>query len=341
MKILVRVLLVGGLVLGGLASLQTEPVARRLNGITLLPLPRPASAQTAELARYFPETGHNVPGVFLAFFDRRGGLATFGYPITEEFVDPLTGLLVQYFQNARMEWHPDNPEPYRVQLGLIGDLLGKGQPPLPASQIPAPSNPNCQYFRETGHSVCYQFRQAFWARGGLTVFGYPIAEFDLENGRIVQYFQRARMEWHPERPGDLKVSPGPVGLAQFEAAGYSSSLLSPAKPLNAQLQIVTDLHLVASVLRPVMQPNGQQTVILQVLNQTDQPLEGATVRLELKAGTGASLWRRTLPLTDSRGLTRLAFDVVGGRPGETFLLQFTVTAGGVTRTLNSSFLIWY
>jgi len=77
--------------------------------------------------RYFDLTGHYVHGPFLEFFDTRGGLSIFGYPQTEVFYEERIGLWVQYFDNARMEWHPENPDPYKVQLGLLGEV-GIGSP---------------------------------------------------------------------------------------------------------------------------------------------------------------------------------------------------------------------
>ncbi|MBX6342459.1 MAG: peptidoglycan hydrolase, partial [Thermomicrobiaceae bacterium] len=60
----------------------------------------------------------------LEFGDRgissRESLALFGYPISEEFRDPQTGLTVQYFERAVFEYHPANPEPYKVLLRLLG-----------------------------------------------------------------------------------------------------------------------------------------------------------------------------------------------------------------------------
>ena len=87
--------------------------------------------------RYFEETGHYVCGDFLEFYDTRGGLENFGYPLTESFDDPARGLRVQYFQRARMEWHPYNPAPYTVQLGLLVDDLGYEFPAAQRTQIPA------------------------------------------------------------------------------------------------------------------------------------------------------------------------------------------------------------
>lgn len=84
-----------------------------------------AGYKEAQVAtQFFAETGHSVGGAFLAYFNAHGGVATFGYPRTEEqqeTVGTWTGT-VQYFQRARMEWHIANGVG-QVQLGLIGDEL--------------------------------------------------------------------------------------------------------------------------------------------------------------------------------------------------------------------------
>jgi spore germination protein len=95
----------------------------------------PASAVSGD-CWFFPETGHAVCGRFLAYWRSYGlefgdpgisfreSLALFGYPISEPFTDPVTGLTIQYFERARFEYHPENPEPYQVLLGLLGrDLV--------------------------------------------------------------------------------------------------------------------------------------------------------------------------------------------------------------------------
>jgi len=68
-----------------------------------------------------------------------------------------------------------------------------------------------QYFPETGHTVRGEFLDFFNAHGGLRVFGFPITEEFTLNGRKVQYFQRARMELHPENPAAQRVQLGALG----------------------------------------------------------------------------------------------------------------------------------
>lgn len=91
--------------------------------------PRLASGAPGE--RFFPETGHAIHPLFLAFWERNGGLAAFGYPISEAFeeINPEDGrpYLVQYFERNRFEYHPEHiGTEHEVMLGLLGnDLLRK------------------------------------------------------------------------------------------------------------------------------------------------------------------------------------------------------------------------
>jgi hypothetical protein len=59
----------------------------------------------------------------------RESLALFGYPISQPYVDPDTGLVTQYFERAVFEIHPANPDPYRVLLRRLGAevLDGRGR----------------------------------------------------------------------------------------------------------------------------------------------------------------------------------------------------------------------
>lgn len=73
--------------------------------ILLSTLPRPHPAEAAPTS-FFPETGYAIADPhFLNFFYRRGGLTTFGYPVSREFT--LLGFPVQIFQRAVMQRYPD------------------------------------------------------------------------------------------------------------------------------------------------------------------------------------------------------------------------------------------
>lgn len=101
----------------------------------------PPVAQAAGQA-YFPETGHNVPPDFMAFWTANGGLPQFGFPLSEVFTETLEDgkrYQVQYFERARFERHPENNPPNHIQLGQFGRrILEGGAQPSP-SPTPAPS----------------------------------------------------------------------------------------------------------------------------------------------------------------------------------------------------------
>lgn len=84
------------------------------------------------------------------------------------------------------------------------------------------NNQLCVYVQQTGHNACQGFL-AYWQRfGGVDVFGYPLTEeftfVDPATGRptTMQYFQRARFEWHPgSAPERFDVQLGLLGSEQL------------------------------------------------------------------------------------------------------------------------------
>jgi hypothetical protein len=79
--------------------------------------------------RRFEATGFEVCGDFYSFWQRYGGVAIFGYAISDEFQED--GLRVQYFERARLEHHPGAwPERGDILLGRLGaELLARTEPP--------------------------------------------------------------------------------------------------------------------------------------------------------------------------------------------------------------------
>jgi hypothetical protein len=150
---------------------------------------------------FYSETGHNLCGGFRDYWNKFGGLAVYGFPITEEFQE--NGVTTQYFERARFEWHPGSwPERSDVLLGLVGNTVTVGR----SGEAPfqrASANGNCDYHAPTGHNLCGGFRDYWNNYGGLAVYGFPtseeFAERNPDDGQLytVQYFERGRFEWHP------------------------------------------------------------------------------------------------------------------------------------------------
>ncbi len=71
-----------------------------------------------------------------------------------------------------------------------------------------------RYFPETGHTVSGEFLIKYEeAKDPIRLYGYPITDAYQDNstGRIVQYFQRARLEFYPEASEEERVGITPLG----------------------------------------------------------------------------------------------------------------------------------
>ena len=227
--------------------------------------------RAATNAEYFPRVGHNVKGEFLTFFRENGGLEIFGYPITEEFL--WRGRVVQYFQRARMELHPEADPENRIQLGNLGEELELGTPRLPE---PA-SDPEGRYCSQTGHYVAEEFLRFFNEKGGARVFGCPIAEVVTENGVKTQHYQRGWMALHPDQPGVVLAELGDIQLSQSSIdpsvrrrvpAILSGDVSGDASPIGS---------VDAQVTRPYVWYPEQQTLHVFVTDTDNQPLPEANV----------------------------------------------------------------
>lgn len=119
--------------LGQPGQVQLGLVGRELTTARDEPAFQPV-ADPQDGAAFFPETGHTLRGEFQHFWERRGGLVVFGFPVSEPFDE--NGQLVQYFERARFSYNPGDMEGfyrsmeqanginldtlYEVQLGHVG-----------------------------------------------------------------------------------------------------------------------------------------------------------------------------------------------------------------------------
>lgn len=103
-----------------------------LLGATLEPF-SPHSGYAQAGCQTFKETGKTVCGRFLEYWQKNGGLAQQGLPLSGEFaeVSPLNGktYTVQYFERAAFEKHPENAVPYDVLLSQLGTFQFKAKYP--------------------------------------------------------------------------------------------------------------------------------------------------------------------------------------------------------------------
>jgi hypothetical protein len=220
----------------------------------------PLASQGRETKKTFAETGHTVSGRLLeTWYGNRSyedSLYAMGFPLTAERdeVSPTDGKTykTQWFERARLEYHPENPAPYDVLLGLLGTDAAKGrQNEVPFRRVPQPRGGTVNqesvllsefqalgvsgsityavpWFQETGHTLGDESAggraiAAYWNKlGGLSQFGFPLSqpfmERNKEDGKtyLVQYFERQRFEYHPENKGGrYEVLLGRLGAEQY------------------------------------------------------------------------------------------------------------------------------
>lgn len=299
-----------------------------------------ALAQTGDSAstdlRYFSETGHSISGDFLrAYQSASDPITIYGYPITEAF--ERDSRIIQYFERARFELRPENPPELRVVISPLGYLLHDFSPSLPGPV----RMPGCRYFPEAGFHVCYEFLEFFNTHGGAAQFGYPISNYEIRGGRVVQYFQRARFEWHPELPAGQQVRLTDLGKEYFTLIGENPiRLLSVQPPLGSdRISLVQELRVRGFFDIPVTHSSGEQTLFIIVQDQKLDAVPGAQITLEISLPNGQTLPPVTLS-TNKYGFIEHSFSFTNQPQGAG---RAKIIAGyeNLRKTATVSFLIWH
>jgi len=120
----------------------------RLGGELVATQDAPAPETPQAGCRYSEQTGFNICGEILAYWNANGleidgqpgttaaeSIALFGLPLTGTYETTLPDgnvITVQWFERARFELHPQNAPPYNVLLGRLGFEVA--QPDLPGEE---------------------------------------------------------------------------------------------------------------------------------------------------------------------------------------------------------------
>ena len=89
------------------------------------------------------------------------------------------------------------------------------------------------YFIETGHTVQGDFWRFFNTYGGVDSLGYPLTEEIVVEGWKVQYFEKGRLERHPENEPAYGITVGWLGdLLQRRRPPISTELIPRADDSN-------------------------------------------------------------------------------------------------------------
>ena len=197
----------------------------------------------------------DVCGRFLEVWNKPGSeqsnVYVNGLPITAKRAEISTTdgktYQTQWFERARYEEHPENKAPYDVLLGLLGNTSkaeGRGgvdpatgkvrnaaDAPFVKVAKPGDTSATKVWFTETGHTVSGKILEYWNKYGGLQQFGFPISEqfkeVSEQDGKTydVQYFERNRMELHPEKAAPYEVELGLLGAEQYKATPIAASAL--------------------------------------------------------------------------------------------------------------------
>jgi peptide/nickel transport system substrate-binding protein len=203
-------------------------------------------------SRLFPETNQTVAGRFLEVWSQNGDYATNlyinGFPLTDKHpeinFDDGKVYQTQWFERARFEEHPENTKPYDVLLGRLGAYVAEGRTDAPFKKLaakPADCGANCDYFKESQHTISGDIRAYFYKYGGVSQFGFPLSETfteaskdDASKSYTVQYFERQRFELHPENKGTLyAVLLGRLGAEQKDQSAKPQAAVTRSnKPVD-------------------------------------------------------------------------------------------------------------
>ncbi|HEX8597891.1 MAG TPA: O-antigen ligase family protein [Chloroflexia bacterium] len=163
-----------------------------------------------------------APGELIRrFYEAQGGEDVFGKAVSTVFEEQGTGgrtVPVQYYEFARLECHPVDGGPYEVVIGKVGlevEVAGK-----PADLLPPALQGEQVHIESSAITVPSAFYEA-WQTGGADLFGYPVSPVLLDTSSAglpvyVQYFERARLEYHPHSAGTgYEVQLTPIGLQLY------------------------------------------------------------------------------------------------------------------------------
>jgi hypothetical protein len=268
----------------------------------------PAKAQGS--SRLFPETGHTVSGRFLEYWNSNGGIPQYGYPLSEPIPERSDtdgkNYVVQYFERAVFEAHPENQAPNDVLLSLLGVYFYKqrygGNAPL---QLPN-SELDAQRFPETGMSVGGRFLQYWRAHGDVAQFGLPISEEMAEvsglNGHTykVQYFQRGEMEFHPENQAPYDVLLTQLGTLKYKQQ-YGSGTPGPSPTPAPPPPTATPVPSAPPAPTATPTPSPSYKIKLTLSNTSPRPGDTVTVTGKLTSDGGGVPWQLMMANWELKG----------------------------------------
>ncbi len=285
---------------------------------------------------YFTQTGHFVTGDFHAFyFSNPNARLTYGFPVTEAVIDPETGRLVQYFENVRFEYIPENPPGDKIRLTPLGQLMYEHGTYI--NDLNA-STPGCHSEDHWDYSVCFSFYNFYQANGGEAQFGKPVSGLEYLRGRMVQFFEYAQLVWMPENPASAQIVVAQLGLKYFYIHETNLSKLDPIRTMGYYMDM--DEIKVKAFPNTAVISNGQaQEIHIIAEDHNSAPLPNGIIYVTLHYPDGTETEIKQLA-TDEFGLASFAFIADSNELGPVEVVV-RLTFNDLEAFSVTSFRIWY
>lgn len=305
--------------------------------LILLVMGQSSSATRAQVntEKVFP-TGITLRGVFLEFYESNPfAEIVYGYPQSPEII--RDNKIYQYFDRVRFELDLSELYP-KPKLSKLGSMLEEGEA-VPAN-IPTTS-PTCRYFPKNGHFVCYNFSRYYNQFQGALYFGEPRTEAEYRGGRLVQYFDYARLEYRPNNPDGYKVGLTDLGIIALEKfEGLPATKVRAPDSAIPQKNLDLSFNAKAFVSRALVAPNTSNTIFVVAQTKSMAALPGATVNVSVVVGNEKP---RLLAVatTDSDGVAKVIVPAMDLPASQVVELKIEVSYGEVTVLTSTWYRIWY
>jgi hypothetical protein len=282
------------------------------------------------------ETGFAVRGEFLEYYRSTSNeLELFGYPITNEIDDGM-GHLVQYFQKARFDLDEVTALVHAAPLGSY--LYTDGE--YKKADFSNDSS-NCQIF-SNGYAVCYGFTQFYNAKNGAAYLGMPISNTEINAaGFFTQYFEKAVLEWHPERPAGQRVVVADIGRMYYDRYVGDIHNLRPEITrdfLPGGVLLIPKVDVFTS--KAVVSANSTEEIFVIVKDQYQRPLPNAKVSIEVGMPDG-SIEKSGSTYTDQDGIAILDILIGNVEPRAVLNIEALVTVDREITTAHTWLRIWW
>ena len=170
-----------------------------------------------------------IHAIFATNYDRTVYDNTVYFNWTDSYGDRRKGVnLIAQVAVAPPSGPQPIPDPPRSQPTPGPTSPGGSAKSGPFAPVANPGKPNSDagwFFPATGHTLHGQFLSYWQSHGSLIVLGFPLSEEHSDNGRIIQYFERAVLEFWPENQPPYNVLLRSLGreLSQVDPAVPSST----------------------------------------------------------------------------------------------------------------------